>query len=56
MIQAPATVDDSWKCPKCGRQKGDFILLGNGLIQCKGCGTKVNIEKLVQETNIEKAI
>ena len=55
MIQAPATVDDSrWKCPNCGRQKGDFRLLGSGLIQCKGCGTKVKIDNLTEEITNER--
>jgi len=28
-----------WQCKKCG-SKGDFKLLGNGLIQCPNCGAK----------------
>ena len=27
-----------WKCPNCGRQKGDMKLLGKGLMKCPGCG------------------
>ena len=26
-----------WQCKKCSK-KGDFELLGKGLIKCKGCG------------------
>lgn len=52
MVEAPATVDDSrWKCPNCGRQKGDFRLLGNGLVQCRGCGTRYNINEVEEIAN-----
>ena len=27
-----------WKCPKCGRQEGDMILLGSGQVKCPACG------------------
>ena len=29
----------SWKCKKCGRDKGDMKLLGKGMVQCPGCWT-----------------
>jgi len=42
MLTAPpkARSDESrWKCPNCGRQEGDFILHGDGLVQCMGCNS-----------------
>ena len=27
-----------WNCKKCGRFKGDFEMMGAGLVRCPGCG------------------
>jgi len=35
-------VSSSWKCKKCCRV-GGFILRGNGIIVCSGCGAKYMI-------------
>jgi DNA-directed RNA polymerase subunit RPC12/RpoP len=35
---------NNWKCQKCGRQKGDFELLGVGLVKCPSCGAMYFVE------------
>ncbi len=48
-----------WKCLKCGYDKGEFTLLGNGFIKCPNCATRHYIQSngeliLVGEVKDEK--
>jgi len=35
---------DHWKCPVCGRAKGDMQMQGNGLMKCAGCGSLLLVD------------